>query len=63
MSSPLPLTNPFRTGAGHSPPFLAGCNTENDEFRKLQSQSVIRLARYAFAVPLLSSFIRRQTDE
>jgi hypothetical protein len=39
--SQLIFTNPFRPGAGHSPPFLAGRQAEKDEFRKLQSQSVI----------------------
>jgi hypothetical protein len=33
--------NPFRPGAGHMPPYLAGRNQETDEFRKLLEQTVI----------------------
>jgi hypothetical protein len=33
--------NPFRPGAGHRPPYLAGRKEEKDEFRRLISQSVV----------------------
>lgn len=33
--------NPFRPGAGHRPPYLAGRTQETGEFRKLLKQSVI----------------------
>lgn len=33
--------NPFRPGAGHQPPHLAGRAKETDEFRKLLTQTVI----------------------
>lgn len=33
--------NPFRPGAGHRPPYLAGRKEEQQEFRKLLSQQVI----------------------
>ncbi len=33
--------NPFRPGAGHPPPFLAGREAEKDEFRRLLQQDVI----------------------
>jgi type II secretory pathway predicted ATPase ExeA len=33
--------NPFRPGAGHRPPYLAGRQEEKQEFRRLISQSVI----------------------
>jgi hypothetical protein len=36
-----PVENPFRPGAGHPPPFLAGRTAEQDEMRKLLRQSVI----------------------
>lgn len=35
------FTNPFRPGAGHRPPYLAGRRDEQAEFRKLLSQTVI----------------------
>lgn len=35
------FTNPFRPGAGHMPPFLAGRDLEIEEFRKLIKQDVI----------------------
>jgi hypothetical protein len=36
-----PFSNPFRAGAGHMPPYLAGRTHEQDEFRKLLKQDVI----------------------
>ena len=39
ISSKFP--NPFRPGAGHMPPYLAGRETEKEEFLKLISQSTI----------------------
>jgi len=33
--------NPFRPGAGHKPPFLAGREKENAEFNKLLTQKII----------------------
>ena len=33
--------NPFRPGAGHMPPYLAGRQLETDEFRKLVTQETI----------------------
>jgi len=33
--------NPFRPGAGHKPPFLAGREKERKEFQKLLGQKVI----------------------
>jgi len=35
------LNNPYRPGAGHPPPFLAGRNQEIEEFSKLLDQKVI----------------------
>lgn len=35
------FTNPFRPGAGHRPPYLAGRKEEQREFRKLLDQSVV----------------------
>jgi hypothetical protein len=35
------LLNPFRPGAGHVPPYLAGRDAEKSEFKKLLSQQVI----------------------
>ena len=35
------LSNPFRPGAGHMPPYLAGREDEKNEFRKLLKQDVI----------------------
>lgn len=37
----MPFTNPFRPGAGHRPPYLAGRREEINEFKRLLSQSVI----------------------
>ena len=39
LNSPLP--NPFRPGAGHTPPYLAGRKGQSDEFRRLLKQDVI----------------------
>jgi hypothetical protein len=39
--SKITFTNPFRPGAGHPPPYLAGREKETQEFRKLLTQSVI----------------------
>ncbi len=36
-----PFTNPFRPGAGHRPPYLAGRASEQREFEKLLDQDVI----------------------
>ncbi len=35
------FTNPFRPGAGHRPPYLAGRSKETEEFKKLLQQEVI----------------------
>jgi hypothetical protein len=35
------FTNPFRPGAGHRPPYLAGRKAEQQEFRKLLKQRVV----------------------
>ena len=36
-----PFTNPFRPGAGHQPPYLAGRAAEQNEFEKLLAQDVV----------------------
>lgn len=36
-----PFTNPFRPGAGHPPPFLAGRRAETDTFRHLLTQETV----------------------
>ena len=36
-----PFTNPFRPGAGHRPPYLAGRKSESNEFSRLLQQDVI----------------------
>lgn len=36
-----PFQNPFKPGAGHAPPYLAGREHETNEFRKLLKQSAI----------------------
>jgi len=38
---PAGFINPFRPGAGHMPPYLAGRDHENREFRKLLDQDII----------------------
>jgi hypothetical protein len=35
------IKNPFRPGAGHMPPFLAGRSKEQEEFRQLLTQDVV----------------------
>ncbi len=35
------IQNPFRPGAGHRPPYLAGREAEKDQFQKLLAQEVI----------------------
>lgn len=35
------FSNPFRPGAGHRPPYLAGRVSETDEFRRLLKQEVV----------------------
>jgi hypothetical protein len=40
MSGTL-LVNPFRPGAGHTPPYLAGRSGQSEEFRRLLKQDVI----------------------
>ena len=35
------FTNPFRPGAGHMPPYLAGRQAETKEYRKLIGQEII----------------------
>ena len=41
MTTKIAFTNPFRPGAGHMPPYLAGREHETKEFLKLTSQSTI----------------------
>lgn len=41
IPSLVPFGNPFRPGAGHMPPYLAGREAENREFRRLLAQSTI----------------------
>lgn len=36
-----PFSNPFRPGAGHRPPYLAGRKDEVNEFKKLLKQTVV----------------------
>jgi len=36
-----PFQNPFKPGAGHAPPYLAGREPETAEFRKLLTQTTI----------------------
>lgn len=36
-----PFVNPFRPGAGHRPPYLAGRKEEKSEFRRLLMQTVV----------------------
>src|SRR5215210_5346306 len=37
----MTFSNPYRPGAGHRPPYLAGRADKQDEFRKLLKQDVI----------------------
>lgn len=39
--STVQFTNPFRPGAGHAPPYLAGRNLEQEEMKRLLQQTVI----------------------
>jgi hypothetical protein len=41
MSKPEPIANPFKPGAGHAPPYLAGRTHEKEVFRKLLRQNTI----------------------
>ena len=41
MSSGQPFANPFRPGAGHLPPYLAGRKEEEREFRRLLKQTTV----------------------
>ena len=41
LSSKLTFRNPFRPGAGHQPPYLAGRKQEEAEFRRLLGQTTI----------------------
>lgn len=41
VESPSALKNPFRPGAGHMPPYLAGRNDEQSEFLRLLRQDTI----------------------
>ena len=41
MSAPETFENPFKPGAGHMPPYLAGRTLEQDEFRKALKQRTI----------------------
>jgi hypothetical protein len=41
LMSDLSYLNPFRPGAGHLPPYLAGRNSEQEEMRRLLQQTVI----------------------
>src|ERR1700733_8742969 len=38
---PKNMTNPFRPGAGHMPPYLAGRDNETQQFLKLLEQKTI----------------------
>jgi hypothetical protein len=40
-TSPAPFENPFKPGAGHAPPYLAGREAERHEFEKLLGQTTI----------------------
>jgi hypothetical protein len=40
-SAPVRFKNPFRPGAGHMPPYLAGREEETDQFRRLLDQETI----------------------
>ncbi|MHB9053526.1 MAG: ATP-binding protein [Thermoleophilia bacterium] len=41
MEKECNFENPFRPGAGHKPPFLAGREAENEEFQRLLTQNTI----------------------
>jgi hypothetical protein len=41
MAATEPFQNPFRPGAGHAPPYLAGRDAEKNEYTRLLSQDAI----------------------
>jgi hypothetical protein len=41
LNLPPPFNNPFRPGAGHMPPYLAGREAEKNEFTRLLGQTTI----------------------
>ncbi len=41
MNAALEFRNPFRPGAGHTPPYLAGRKEERSEFLKLLNQDIV----------------------
>src|SRR5437667_9211064 len=41
MMAKRTFTNPFKPGAGHMPPYLAGREKETEEFLRLLSQDVV----------------------
>ena len=41
MDAPTAFRNPFRPGAGHTPPYLAGRKEERREFLKLLNQDIV----------------------
>ena len=41
MEAAIVFRNPFRPGAGHTPPYLAGRNEERREFLKLLNQDIV----------------------
>src|SRR2546427_6381770 len=41
MASTAKFENPFRPGAGHMPPYLAGREQESKEFKRLLGQTTI----------------------
>ena len=41
MNTPRPFENPFKPGAGHAPPYLAGREQERLEFERLLGQTTI----------------------
>src|SRR5713226_1405740 len=41
LPTPIRVKNPFRPGAGHMPPHLAGRESETNEYQKLLEQDVI----------------------
>lgn len=41
MSPQIDFSNPFRPGAGHKPPYLAGRSNETSEFSRLSQQDII----------------------
>src|SRR5947209_459586 len=41
LETDVPFGNPFRPGAGHMPPHLAGRQSQREEFERLLDQTVI----------------------